>query len=819
MLKKFTTILLSIFMLLVGVIGLTACEDIPQDVYYTVTFELNGGSMEDKDLSEGVSVKENTVINFSEYVPTKTDYSFDGWLLGETLYTSTDTFTVTEDVTFSAQWADLVAEALANAKTTAKASLETYVNADDYRQAQQEELATAIANGKTAIDNATDVAGVETALSNAKSVIDEIKTDAELTAEETAQALANAKTNAKASLETYVNAEDYRQAQQEELATAIANGKTAIDNAMDITGVETALSNAKSVIDEIKTDAELTAEETAQALATAKTNAKTALETYVNAEDYRQAQQEELATAIANGKTAIDNAIDVASVETALSNAKSVIDEIKTDAELTAEETAQALATAKTNAKASLETYVNAEDYRQAQQEELATAIANGKNAIDNATDIVGVETALSNAKSVIDEIKTDAELTAEETAQALATAKTNAKASIETYVNAEDYRQAQQEELATAIANGKNAIDNATDIVGVETALSNAKATIDAIETDAQITAKEPTITTAFTNGQVFTNTRATLDVVGRKANGDKLSASKVTVMVNGVQAQVNWDDNVKASYNFVFVEGENTIVITAVDGNYTKTVTYVVSCDLEKAATITVAIEAFSVGLGYLVEPVNFELNETNLSAMAAYYEKDSVAEFKEVLSMAHVLDYVLHINGYTMSYQGALESTYNGFYMSSISGIADTSTIVVPEELYAKLEENGYFIDEYVYEEGTLCEFDVTWGSGWMYMVNDVFPNIPFCDYVPQDGDVMRVQFTLAYGADIGDWGIMGEPMFEVVDKEPLTKLIAKALELDIDVSEAVEVISTFGVTQEELNAACQTLETSIKAKNNE
>ena len=409
--------------------------------------------------------------------------------------------------------------------------------------------------------------------------------------------------------------------------------------------------------------------------------------------------------------------------------------------------------------------------------------------------------------------------MTAEETAQALATAKTNAKASIETYVNAEDYRQAQQEELATAIANGKNAIDNATDIVGVETALSNAKATIDAIETDAQITAKEPTITTAFTNGQVFTNTRATLDVVGRKANGDKLSASKVTVMVNGVQAQVNWDDNVKASYNFVFVEGENTIVITAVDGNYTKTVTYVVSCDLEKAATITVAIEAFSVGLGYLVEPVNFELNETNLSAMAAYYEKDSVAEFKEVLSMAHVLDYVLHINGYTMSYQGALESTYNGFYMSSISGIADTSTIVVPEELYAKLEENGYFIDEYVYEEGTLCEFDVTWGSGWMYMVNGVFPNIPFCDYVPQDGDVMRVQFTLAYGADIGDWGIMGEPMFEVVDKEPLTKLIAKALELDIDVSEAVEVISTFGVTQEELNAACQTLETSIKAKNNE
>ena len=638
-----------------------------------------------------------------------------------------------------------------------------------------------------------------------------------MTAEETAQALASAKTTAKASLETYVNASDYRQAQQEELATAIANGKNAIENAIDVAGVETALANAKGVIDDIKTDAELTAEETAQALATAKTTAKASLETYVNAEDYRQAQQEELATAIANGKNAIDNATDVAGVETALANAKGVIDDIKTDAELTAEETAQALATAKTTAKASLETYVNAEDYRQAQQEEVATAIANGKNAIDNATDVAGVETALADAKTVIDEIKTNAELTAEE--ETLATAKTTAKASLETYVNASEYREAQQEEIATAIANGKNAIDNATDVAGVETALANAKATIDALETDAQITAKEPTIETAFTNGQVFTNTRATLDVVGRKANGDKLSASKVTVMVNGEKASVNWDDNVKASYNFVFVEGENTIVITAVDGSYTKTVTYVVTCDLEKAATITVSIEAFSVGLGYLVEPIEFELNNTNLSAMAEYYGKNSVEEFKEVLSMAHVLDYVLYLNGYEMSYQGALESTYNGFYMSSISGIADTSTIVVPVELYEVLEENGYYPEEYVYDEGTLCEFDVTWGSGWMYMVNGVFPNVPFCDYVPQDGDVMRVQFTLAYGSDIGDWGIMGEPFFDVVDREPLTKLIAKALALDIDVSEAVEVISTFGVTQEELDAACQTLETSIKAKNNE
>ena len=432
------------------------------------------------------------------------------------------------------------------------------------------------------------------------------------------------------------------------------------------------------------------------------------------------------------------------------------------------------------------------------------------------------METALANAKSVIDEIKTDAELTAEEAAQALANAKTTAKANLETYVNAGDYRLAEQEELATAIANGKTAIDNATDVAGVETALANAKTVIDQIPTDAELTAEEilrvPTITTSFTNGQEFTNTRATLDVVAKDYKGNKISASKVTVTVNGTPASINWDDTVKTSYNFVFVEGENTIVITAVDGNYVKTETYTIICNTEKPATITVSIEAFSVGLGYLVEPVNFVLDSQTLAEMASYYSFSSVAEFKEKISMAFILDYVLYINGYTMTYQGSLESTWNGFYMNSISGIEDTSNIVVPEELYQKLEENGYSVEEYVYTDGELCEFDVTWGAGWMYIVNNSFPNVPFCDYVPQDGDVMRVQFTLAYGADIGDWGMMGEPFFDVVDRDQLTKAIATALALDIDVSEAVETVSTFGVTQEELDLAYQDLQALIEAKQN-
>jgi putative cell wall-binding protein len=288
--------------------------------------------------------------------------------------------------------------------------------------------------------------------------------------------LAAAKTAAKNELDSYKNPADYRQAQKDELAAAVAAGKNAIDAAVDIAGVNSALATAKAAIDEIKTDAQLTAEE----LAAAKTEAKDELESYNNAADYREAQKAELAAAITAGKSAIDAAADIAGVNSALAAAKAAIDEIKTDAQLTAEE----LAAAKGAAKNELDNYKDPQDYRKAQQAELAAAITAGKSAIDAAADIAGVNSALADAKAAIDKIKTDAQLTAEE----LAAAKGAAKNELDNYKHPNDYSEAQQAELAAAIAAGKSAIDAAVDIEGVHSALAAAKAAIDEIKTDAQL-------------------------------------------------------------------------------------------------------------------------------------------------------------------------------------------------------------------------------------------------------------------------------------------------------------------------------------------
>ena len=104
--------------------------------------------------------------------------------------------------------------------------------------------------------------------------------------------------------------------------------------------VATALADAKAAIDEIKTDAQLTAEE----LAEAKADAKDALDAYKSANDYRDAEKADLAAAIAAGKAAIDAAADTEAVATALANAKTAIDAIKSNAQLTAEELAEAKA-------------------------------------------------------------------------------------------------------------------------------------------------------------------------------------------------------------------------------------------------------------------------------------------------------------------------------------------------------------------------------------------------------------------------------------------------------------------------------------------
>ena len=296
-------------------------------------------------------------------------------------------------------------------------------------------------------------------------------------------------------------------------------------------------------------------------------------------------------------------------------------------------------------------------------------------------------------------------------------------------------------------------------------------------------------TIETTLEDGMTQRGSRRTFDVIARDARGEKIPVSELTVKLNGTTVRHNWDDDEKTSYTLVFSrEGKNTVTITALTRTDTYTINYEKAADGEVIGQAVFSMEAFTLGGGYLIEPCFVDILEGENSAQ--------------------LLDRVLRENDFTYSNTGTLES---GFYLASITGDAvekvDPSGAGVPQVLLDKIGK----VSERR-EADSLGEFDHKSASGWMYCVNCVFPNVGFSDYYMGDGDVMRVQFTLALGSDIGGGkatGGGGGAYYTIADKDELTTRIA---EIGVEnVPDAVlAVVYKLDATQSEVNDALDALD---------
>ena len=149
--------------------------------------------------------------------------------------------------------------------------------------------------------------------------------------------------------------------------------------------------------------------------------------------------------------------------------------------------------------------------------------------------------------------------------------------------------------------------------------------------------------------------------------------------------------------------------------------------------AGTITVAVERFAIGQGYLIEPYITTFNEGDT------YET--------------VCRRVLEENGYSYTTSGS------SFYLSGIDH-ADTGTIDIPDCIkklgqkkigvsYVDPPDNSA-VNEYAGTTNWLGEFSYSEMSGWMYSVGDEsgweFPGVGMDGRNPKDGDVYRLQFTV-------------------------------------------------------------------------
>ena len=300
---------------------------------------------------------------------------------------------------------------------------------------------------------------------------------------------------------------------------------------------------------------------------------------------------------------------------------------------------------------------------------------------------------------------------------------------------------------------------------------------------------ASGPTVTTTLTDGAVQKGSRKTFDVWAKSASGKKIDSS---VTLNGQPVSHTWDDSEKTSYTLVFTkEGENTVTVSAEDGGKKKEITYRIiykkAAAGEKIGSAVWCVEGFTLGSGYIIPPTE-----------APVYEGETSAE--QLLRL-------LSENGFNAYYGGSVRSAfylayiadgtrtqqkYNGYQRSAAPAAPRSLNINVsiPSVLSPHLSAtmNYFEPEEYAENGGCLGEFIITNGSGWMYCVNNNFPNVGFADTYLSDGDVVRVQFTLGYGADIGGAGAIGGTIpgagaqpagyYSAANKDTLTKAICAA-----------------------------------------
>ena len=234
------------------------------------------------------------------------------------------------------------------------------------------------------------------------------------------------------------------------------------------------------------------------------------------------------------------------------------------------------------------------------------------------------------------------------------------------------------------------------------------------------------------LTNGLTMKTPDLIVLVDGRSCNGQQLYANNYTVSVNGtvVSAPIS-----QSGYQFGYTaylsnEGANTITITATDADgYSATRSWTVYYE-NGDITVTVSVEATTVGLGYLVPPTEV-----------------TVPGGTDTWS---IVEKVLTENGYGISGSGS--------YLSAIQRSGICSGFFIDSELMELImadgmDENGAGLDPQPFSMDSLGEFDFYRWSGWMYSYNGSYPGYGMNVCKPQDGSVIRVRYTLALGKDIG------------------------------------------------------------------
>ncbi|HFI0101907.1 TPA: DUF1542 domain-containing protein [Streptococcus suis] len=409
-----------------------------------------------------------------------------------------DNATTTEDFIKAISGGTAAIEAVSTTnsiKTKAKQALEEVYNAKkdeidnssltaEEKEAKQVELDQAKSAANSAIDAATNDAGVTQALTAGKTAIAGIDTSTSAKKTQAKQDLDTAYNDKLQAIENSSLTDEEKATKQADLTTAKENAIKAVDDATDNAGVDTALEAGKAAIDAINTTTSAKKAQAKQDLDTAYNDKLQAIENSSLTDEEKATKQAELDKAKADADNAIDTATNNAGVDKALEDGKTAIATIDTTA-----------STAKADAKKNLEETYNAKkaeidnsaltaEEKVVKQAELDKVKEDAINAIDAATTGADVDTALNKGRADIEAIETLISAKKTDARQQLDEAYAAKEAEITNSSLTGEEKAAKLAELDKAKAAAENAIDTATNNGGVDKALEDGKSAIDSIDT-----------------------------------------------------------------------------------------------------------------------------------------------------------------------------------------------------------------------------------------------------------------------------------------------------------------------------------------------
>lgn len=173
--------------------------------------------------------------------------------------------------------------------------------------------------------------------------------------------------------------------------------------------------------------------------------------------------------------------------------------------------------------------------------------------------------------------------------------------------------------------------------------------------------------------------------------------------------------------------------------------------------ADTISLSVERFVLGGGFVVEPHEVEFTDGELYST--------------------VLPRALQQYGYKAISNA--DSQW-GYYMQGIENA--NCELQVPEVVQNNiLKKKGITLTGKKSQGNALCEFDYSAESGWMYTVNNKYV-LGMSSVPAKDGDVVRLMFTLSNGADVFGYNPMDKSEYyynntPLADKTELVRLMSE------------------------------------------